>query len=491
MPQNFYIVLMGSEYIVPTLLVEQGRAAERTTSMLTPATSLIQGSPVLNPVRSSGAANAAAEGTPPPVNPNNGRSNDQLNLSQASQNRNPYQGVAPSFSTVKVDSWGQGNNDSVVQILLNQGYSQQEIYGKSGNGKSLLDEVTRVNGLRNANLIRAGQDLMVPSKEASEAAEAGPVQQQPAAEAPRQEAPRVETPRVETPAVETPRVETPPTRTATKPEQNEARVNDVRVDRWGQGPNSSLGAILKNQGFDHRQIFREDSNGDSLLKKVARANGMASPDRILAGSTLKVPNSMEALGQMNVPEMPARTETPQTPPARVETPPERTEATPPVRTEPPTRVEPPTRTETRPETPPVQETGGESEPTANMGMLLDGIKDGKFTRQEYQYLNARSSRYAQMRARFAHDGYSNDELTQLGQMERRYGVEFARLAASDDVRLPEFQQNSNNADLAIQIKHYHESGPIYDGYSNGSMSSETAIQRMVRQRDEARRQEVR
>ena len=199
--------------------------------MLTPATSLIQGSPVLNPVRSSGAANAAAEGTPPPVNPNNGRSNDQLNLSQASQNRNPYQGVAPSFSTVKVDSWGQGNNDSVVQILLNQGYSQQEIYGKSGNGKSLLDEVTRVNGLRNANLIRAGQDLMVPSKEASEAAEAGPVQQQPAAEAPRQEAPRVETPRVETPAVETPRVETPPTRTATKPEQNEARVNDVRVDR--------------------------------------------------------------------------------------------------------------------------------------------------------------------------------------------------------------------------------------------------------------------
>ena len=459
--------------------------------MLTPATSLIQGSPVLNPVRSSGAANAAAEGTPPPVNPNNGRSNDQLNLSQASQNRNPYQGVAPSFSTVKVDSWGQGNNDSVVQILLNQGYSQQEIYGKSGNGKSLLDEVTRVNGLRNANLIRAGQDLMVPSKEASEAAEAGPVQQQPAAEAPRQEAPRVETPRVETPAVETPRVETPPTRTATKPEQNEARVNDVRVDRWGQGPNSSLGAILKNQGFDHRQIFREDSNGDSLLKKVARANGLESPDRILAGSTLKVPNSMEALGQMNVPEMPARTETPQTPPARVETPPERTEATPPVRTEPPTRVEPPTRTETRPETPPVQETGGESEPTANMGMLLDGIKDGKFTRQEYQYLNARSSRYAQMRARFAHDGYSNDELTQLGQMERRYGVEFARLAASDDVRLPEFQQNSNNADLAIQIKHYHESGPIYDVYSNGSMSSETAIQRMVRQRDEARRQEVR
>ena len=237
--------------------------------MLTPATSLIQGSPVLNPVRSSGAANAAAEGTPPAVNPNNGRSNDQLNLSQTSQNRNPYQGVAPNFSTVKVDRWGQGSNDSVVQILLNQGYTQQEIYGKSGNGKSLLDEVTRVNGLRNANLIRAGQNLMVPSKEASEAAESGPAQQ-PAVEAPRQEAPprveppAVETPRSETPAVETPRVETRPARTETQPtqpEQNEARVNDVRVDRWGQGPNSSLGAILRNQGFDDKQMLQLKEEG--------------------------------------------------------------------------------------------------------------------------------------------------------------------------------------------------------------------------------------
>lgn len=457
--------------------------------MLTPATSLIQGSPILNPVRSSGAAAAAAEGSPPPVNPSNGRSNDRLNLSETSQNRNPYQGVAPGFSSVKVDRWGQGSNDSVVQILLNQGYSQQEIYRKSGNGKSLLDEVTRVNGLRNANLIRAGQELMVPSKEAAQS-EPAP---QPPVENRQPEAPRVETPRTEAPRTETPRVETPPTRTEApqtpnQAEQNEARVNDVRVDRWGQGPNSSLGAILKNQGFDDRQIFREDANGDSLLKKVARANGLESPDRIMAGSTLRVPNSMEALGQMNVPDMPARNEAPATPPAREEAPPQRTETPPPVRTEtpPPARTEPPAQVEA----PRRPETGGESEPTANMGMLLDGIKDGKFTRQEYQYLNARSSRYAQMRARFAKDGYSNDELTQLGQMERRYGVEFARLAASDDVQLPEFPQNSTNTDLAIQIKHYHESGPIFDGYSNGSISSETAIQRMVRQRDEARRQEA-
>lgn len=459
--------------------------------MLTPTSVIAQASP--NPPARRGVSTSGTATANTAANVN-GRSNDQIALSQTSQARNPYQGTAPAFSTVKVDRWGQGNNDSVVQILLNQGYSQREIYGKSGNGRTLLDEVTRVNGLRNANFIRAGQDLIVPSKQAPEGEQAPTQTQRPQPE------PRVETPPAggnQPPAppanqneAQPPRVETPP---ATQNQSSEeARVNQVRVDRWGQGPNSSLGAILKNQGFEHNQIFREDANGDSLLKKIARANGLENPDRILAGSTLNVPNSMEALAQMDIPEMPARAERPaptappvetsrrEDPPARVEIP-----ATP---VEPPaTPVDPPARTETAP---PANDTAT-GQPTANMGLLLDGIKSGSFTRQEFQYLNARSSRYAQMRARFSNDGYSNDELTELGRMERRYGVEFARLSASDDVRLPEFPQTSTNPDLAIQVRHYHESGPMFDRYSNGTMNSETAIQQMIRQRDEARRQEVR
>jgi LysM repeat protein len=452
--------------------------------MLTPTTNLTQASstPIIRRSLSPGAPALQPQTSTAATN---GRSNDQLNLSQTSQARNPYQGTAPAFSSVKVDSWGKGDNDSVVQILLNQGFTQQEIYGKSGSGKTLLDEVTRVNGLRNANLIRAGQELVVPSKQApaGQPEPAAPPTAPPVSQTPEPPASRSEQPAAETPVTrnEQPIQEAPVERTerATEP-----RVNQVQVDRWGQGPNSSLGAILKSQGFDHDQIFAQDANGDSLLKKVARANGLKSPDKIFAGSSLQVPNSMEALGQMDIPEMPARLE----PPAAVGTPTDRTEVEPPSQ---PPRIETPRQPEAPRQTEAPRQPGNESsEPTANMGMLLDGVKTGKFNREEFQYLNARSSRYVQMRARYSGDGYSNDELTSLGQMERRYGVEFARLSASDDVALPAFPQNTNNPDLVIQVKHYHESGPMYDSYSNGTMSSETAIQRMVRQRDEARRQEV-
>ena len=135
--------------------------------------------------------------------------------------------------------------------------------------------------------------------------------------------------------------------------------------------------------------------------------------------------------------------------------------------------------------------GSESEVTANMGMLLNGVKNGEFTRTEFQYLNARSSRYTQMRARYAEDGYSNAELTELGRMERRYGVEFARLSASDNVSLPSFPATTNDPDLQLQVRHYHESGPMYDRYRSGSASTEDSLSAMVRQRAEARQQETR
>jgi LysM repeat protein len=400
--------------------------------------------------------------------------NDALALTTASQERNPYEGVAAGFSKVKVDAWGQGQNGSVEQILLNQGYSSREIYTKSADGKTLLDEVARVNGLRNPNLIQQGQDLTVPSKQAPEQNTAPPAEEAP----PRTETAPPAAPEREAQAA-TPTEPQPPANQETQPA--EPSVNKIKVDRWGQGPNSSLDAILKSQGFKEEDIYRQDANGDSLLKKIARANGLKSPDKIQAGQSLEIPNSKEALAQMTIPDMPP-------PPVVQRTEPERA----PVNTQSPDNsTAPPAET-----APPVQEQRSTSnadqdrEITANMGMLLDGAKQGKFTRQEFQYLNARSSRYAQMRARYSNDGYTNEELTQLGQMEKRYGVEFARLSESDTVPLPEFPRTTSDPDLAIQIKHYHESGPLFDSYKNGTSNSEDALQVMVRQRTEARQQEI-
>lgn len=405
--------------------------------------------------------------TPTPTQNANSGTNDALSISNGSQERNPFDGVAPGYSTVQVSAWGEPNG-SVEQILVGQGYSRSEIYSQDDEGQTLLDQVSRVNNLRNPNMVRQGQELMVPSKDAPPATE----------EAPQTEA--VEAPRTETVSPE-PQVETPTqARTETAGEANEPAVNEVTVDGWRQGPNDSLEAILKSQGFEEDEIYRENGDGDSLLKKVARANGLSSPDRIQAGGTLQVPNSLEALEQMNIPEAPARTES-----ARTETP---------VREQEITTEQPAASVETNTEQPaettrPTTTREDEDEVTANMGMLLNGVNDGSFTRQEFQYLNARSSRYAQMRARFAADGYSNEELTDLGRMETRYGVEFSRLARRDDIDLPDFSNYSSNPDLQLQVRHYQESGPLYDGLRNGTTNSEQAIQFMINQRRQARSQE--
>lgn len=395
---------------------------------------------------------------------------DQLNLTQKSQARNPYEGVAPSFNSVSVDAWGKGKNSSVESMLLGQGYTHHEIYSKGANGKTLLDEVGRVNNLRNINLIRPGQSLIVPSKEQAQA----PAQQAPAQQAPAQQAPAAK------PAA--PQAQPQAQAPAAKPQTPAAqpKVENVKVDAWGQGPDSSLSAIMMNRGFKKNDLFREDANGDSIIKQVARANGLSDPSKIQAGQTLRVPNSRDALSQMNIPAQQAPR---QQAPAQ-QAPAQQAPAQKPAAQQPPVQA------------PPVQKPAADngqqdSEITANMGLLLDGVKDGKFTRDEFSYLNARSSRYAQMRARFSKDGYTNDELRELGKMERRYGVEFARLAATDSVKLPTFPATTNDPDLAVQVKTYQESGPLYDQYKNGTATTESALSIMVRQRAEARRQEVR
>ena len=418
----------------------------------------------------------AAPATPPapPAAPvTNGRTGETINLTQPSQQRNPYEGVAAGFSEVQVGKWGEANG-SIEEILVSQGYSRSEIYRKDGEGQTLLDRVSDVNRLRNPNMVRENQSIVVPSKVATEQTQPTEAPVRPEARVQPEQPARAEQP--EQP-VQPLQPEQPRNDGAAEP-----AVNRITADRWRKGPNDSLGAILTNQGFTREQIFREDSNGDSLLKKVARANGLRNPDSIQAGRAYDIPNSMEALAQMNIPEMAAE---PTTRPPAERIPPQQptvqVEPLPPVPPTPP--VEPP-----RQEPPVTPNPASENEVTANMGMLLEGVQSGKFSRSEFQYLNARSSRYAQLRARYAKDGYSNEELQQLGQYERRYGIEYARLA-NGDRDLSQVMADVNDPDLQLQVRHFNESGPLFDNYKNGSSTSEEALTLMIRQREQARQQE--
>jgi hypothetical protein len=77
---------------------------------------------------------------------------------------NPYQGISDNFSTVTVDPWKKGKNDTIEGMLRNQGYSLKDIYSKDKNGQTLIDQVAKANNLKNPNLIQDGAELKIPKK---------------------------------------------------------------------------------------------------------------------------------------------------------------------------------------------------------------------------------------------------------------------------------------------------------------------------------------
>ena len=420
-----------------------------------------------NSVRSVQNGNSAA--------PSPGGS-DALTLTRSSQDRNPYEGTAPGHSKVKVGSWGSGENDSLLGILHQQGYSNREIYAKNKEGHTLLDRVQQVNQLRNPNLIRQGQELVVPSKEAPAANESTESRTQ------TQPAPT-------------------PVQNQTGTRKAEPAVNQVRVGKWGRDANGSLYEILQNQGFKRDQILGQDGQGDSLLNKVARANGLEDPNKVREGATLNVPNSMEALEKMNVPERQAPVSSDSRPKVSRVEPLPRLEVKPVEVTRPTVElpelkpIELPRTEQARTDQPTVAQperteasNGNQTAATANMGLLLDGVKNGKFTREEFQYLNSLSNRYEETRAQFSKEGFDNDELKALGQFETRYGVTYTRLYNSDDVRLNNATQPSDDPRSQTRSRHYEEGGTLWDGLKNGTVDSEKAISEMIRQRAEARAQ---
>lgn len=398
------------------------------------------------------------------ANPGSPASGDTLALSQISRENDP------GYALVKVERWGTGRNDSLVSILRGQGYSTREIYGKDAHGVTLLERISQSNNLKNPNLLRQGQQIRVPSKEQISPATTSP--------------------------------QTPTLGNGSQGNARQPAVGEVKVGKWGRDSNGSLYGILSNQGFSRDQILKKDANGDTLLDQVARANGLSNPHRVREGATLKVPNSTEALSQMQIPpqtgkrkESPApRVETPNVEPPKVETP--KAEAP---RVEAPNaegpkveapKTEAPKAEAPQPSVQPPSPTADGEQPkaTVEMGLLLDGVKASKFTREEFQYLNALGNRYEETRAQFSRDGFTDSELRTLGSFETSYGVTFAKLYESDNIKLTNATGESADPKAQLRLRHYQEGGALWEGFKNGSVSLEAAINTMIHQRAEARAQ---
>jgi hypothetical protein len=122
-----------------------------------------------------------------------------------------------------------------------------------------------------------------------------------------------------------------------------------------------------------------------------------------------------------------------------------------------------------------------------MGLLLDGVRGGQFKRDEFQFLNSLANRYDETRAQYSQGGFSNEELRALGSFERNYGVQYARLFNRDDVVLRNATTNTTDPATQVRIRHYNEAGTLWDGLQNGTVSTEAALEILMRQQAEARR----
>ena len=88
----------------------------------------------------------------------------EASAAPAAKPQNPYEGVADGFSSVTVDPWKKGKNDTLEGMLRNQGYSLKDIYSKDKSGKTLIDHVAKANNLKNPNLIADGAALKIPQR---------------------------------------------------------------------------------------------------------------------------------------------------------------------------------------------------------------------------------------------------------------------------------------------------------------------------------------
>ncbi|MGE0495458.1 MAG: LysM peptidoglycan-binding domain-containing protein [Vulcanimicrobiota bacterium] len=335
----------------------------------------------------------------------------------------------PKTIEVVVDAWGKGKNSSLSGILLNQGYPREALTARDAEGHTMLERVAAQNGLRNPDLIHPGQRLKIPIR----------------AEA------------------------------SSEPEHS-ASSTRVTVDPWGKGPNSSLEGILKGQGYSPAEIYARDDQGKTMIDRVAAANGLTRPDRIRAGQQIEVPG-----------RQPAATEAPK--PAE---PPREPETERPV--EPPQEPEPPAAPERpkEPELPKGPEISRPTEPAGNgratleMSLMLDGAREGTFNRNEFQALNAFANRYEETRAEYSSDGFTPDELRNLGQLEKQYGDLYVRFQDHDRSDINFSAQHTDDPRVQVRMRHLEESGVLFDGFKAGSTDYEQALEVLMRQRQQAR-----
>ncbi|MFN8606812.1 MAG: hypothetical protein U0931_04730 [Vulcanimicrobiota bacterium] len=313
----------------------------------------------------------------------------------------------------------------------------------------------------------------------------------------------------------------------------------VTVDRWRKGPNDSIEHILRNQGYSSNDIYKKDRNGQSLIQRVAAANGLKDPNLIRPGQKgLKVPvkaKPAEPKPQVEQPKpqveapkpepvkpvadqpqapavepkkeepqqpQPPAAENPQPAPAkpkkrhrflwfghkdRPETP-----AQPAQPAQPEQPEQPKTPAADAPQPPaqpqaPAQDEGTDpasiaAKESAEVNLLMKGVTDGKFTRNEFMALNATANQYTELRSQYAKDGFKPEQVVELSQVQQQYGQMYARFLADDKARVTFAGADSQDPAARFRSQQNEEGGQLYDQFVGQQMDEATIKARLLAQR---------
>lgn len=341
---------------------------------------------------------------------------------------NPYAGFSNEAARITVDRWKQGPNDSIEHMLLRQGYTPRDVYRKDASGRTLIRRVADANGLKDPNLIRPGRKMLVPVK-----GEGQPTR--------RQEQPAMPT---RQPAVRQPEV---------RPEQ-------VRPEQVRQS-----------------QVAAQQTAPAPVAPEVA------------AQQTAPAPTAPEVAAQQPAPtpetaplaEQPAAEQAPVKKgrrrfiffgPRRQPKPPEAQQP-----------ITQPTRTQA-PQTLPAQVPQADQD-SAEVGLLLQGVKDQKFTRPEFQALNSTANQFTELRAQYAKDGFKPEQVQELAQVQQQYGQMYARFLADDKARVTFSGANTNTPDAQFRARQNEEGGQAYDQFVGSQIDEATIRARLLAQRQQA------
>ena len=238
------------------------------------------------------------------------------------------------------------------------------------------------------------------------------------------------------------------------------RTVSVKVDGWKKGPNDCLVSILRGQGYSETEIYARDAEGQSLIDRVARVNGLKDPNLVVPGRKLLIPTQRprlkadtrkgaEVLRDLQQRPAPSRPSRPATA-AEILKSPELSKAE-----------------------------------SLEVDLLTRGVKEGKFSEPEFQALNSTANQFTELRARYARSGFTPAQQRQLNQVQQQYGQMYQRFLADDKVNIRFSGENSSDPAARFRTQQNQQAAALYRGYQEKRLDDAELKNELLLQRGSA------